>query len=92
MSRPADSRTIERGISRRATAIVRTNSNFYGEKLLTTGNPDTGRDLALFARLGLRPMPAVQADDERADVGHAAGTRGDLTCPGPGATAQPCAA
>jgi biotin synthase len=35
------------------------NSIFYGEKLLTTGNPDTERDLALFARLGLRPMPAA---------------------------------
>ncbi|MBD8525843.1 biotin synthase BioB [Pseudomarimonas arenosa] len=35
------------------------NSIFYGEKLLTTGNPDTERDQALFARLGLRPM-AVQ--------------------------------
>ena len=32
------------------------NSIFYGDKLLTTGNPDTERDLALFARLGLRPM------------------------------------
>jgi len=38
------------------------NSIFYGEKLLTTGNPDTERDLALFARLGLRPMQvAVEA-------------------------------
>jgi biotin synthase len=36
------------------------NSIFYGDKLLTTGNPDTERDLALFARLGLRPM-AVDA-------------------------------
>ncbi|TXH77825.1 MAG: biotin synthase BioB [Lysobacteraceae bacterium] len=36
------------------------NSIFYGEKLLTTGNPDTERDLALFARLGLRPMPVVE--------------------------------
>ncbi|TDK23104.1 biotin synthase BioB [Luteimonas aestuarii] len=35
------------------------NSIFYGEKLLTTGNPDTERDLALFARLGLRPMPVA---------------------------------
>ena len=33
------------------------NSIFYGEKLLTTGNPDTERDNALFERLGLRPMP-----------------------------------
>ncbi len=32
------------------------NSIFYGEKLLTTGNPDALRDQALFARLGLRPM------------------------------------
>jgi len=31
------------------------NSIFYGEKLLTTGNPDTARDDALFARLGLHP-------------------------------------
>jgi biotin synthase len=36
------------------------NSIFYGEKLLTTGNPDTEKDLALFARLGLRPMPLVE--------------------------------
>ena len=37
------------------------NSIFYGEKLLTTGNPDTERDMALFARLGLRPMPIESA-------------------------------
>jgi biotin synthase len=35
------------------------NSIFYGEKLLTTGNPDTASDLALFGRLGIRPEPAV---------------------------------
>lgn len=29
------------------------NSVFYGEKLLTTGNPDVERDNALFAKLGL---------------------------------------
>jgi biotin synthase len=34
------------------------NSIFYGEKLLTTPNPQTGADQALFARLGLTPMPA----------------------------------
>ena len=33
------------------------NSIFYGEKLLTTGNPDTEADRALFARLGLTPEP-----------------------------------
>jgi biotin synthase len=31
------------------------NSVFYGEKLLTTGNPEALRDRALFARLGLKP-------------------------------------
>jgi biotin synthase len=30
------------------------NSIFYGEKLLTTGNPDVERDDALFAELGLQ--------------------------------------
>ena len=39
------------------------NSIFYGEKLLTTGNPDTARDLALFARLGLRPMQVEAVAD-----------------------------
>jgi biotin synthase len=34
------------------------NSIFYGEKLLTTGNPDTESDHALFGRLGIRPEPA----------------------------------
>jgi biotin synthase len=32
------------------------NSIFSGERLLTTGNPDTARDSALFAKLGLRAM------------------------------------
>lgn len=32
------------------------NSIFYGEKLLTTGNPDVDNDRALFDRLGLQPM------------------------------------
>jgi biotin synthase len=31
------------------------NSIFYGDKLLTTGNPDADRDRALLQRLGLRP-------------------------------------
>jgi biotin synthase len=35
------------------------NSIFYGEKLLTTGNPDTEADRRLFERLGLRPEPAA---------------------------------
>jgi biotin synthase len=45
------------------------NSIFYGEKLLTTGNPDTERDMALFGRLGLRPMPVVeQGETVHADI------------------------
>ncbi|MDO8347514.1 MAG: biotin synthase BioB [Rugosibacter sp.] len=32
------------------------NSIFYGDKLLTTGNPEADRDEALFARLGLIPV------------------------------------
>ena len=34
------------------------NSIFYGDKLLTTGNPEVERDQALFDKLGLRPMEA----------------------------------
>jgi biotin synthase len=33
------------------------NSIFYGEKLLTTGNPDVEQDQRLFARLGIVPEP-----------------------------------
>jgi biotin synthase len=32
------------------------NSIFYGEKLLTTGNPDAARDRALLDKLGLHPL------------------------------------
>jgi biotin synthase len=32
------------------------NSIFYGEKLLTTGNPEADKDAALFGRLGLHAM------------------------------------
>ncbi len=45
------------------------NSIFYGEKLLTTGNPDTERDLALFDRLGLRAMQVTEtANTVHADI------------------------
>ena len=40
------------------------NSIFYGEKLLTTGNPDVERDRALLTRLGMqaeRPAAAARA-------------------------------
>jgi biotin synthase len=32
------------------------NSIFYGDKLLTTGNPEVEQDQALLAKLGLRPL------------------------------------
>ena len=35
------------------------NSIFYGEKLLTTGNPDVERDRTLMARLGLEAEQAT---------------------------------
>ncbi|MBI4190025.1 MAG: biotin synthase BioB [Betaproteobacteria bacterium] len=38
------------------------NSIFYGDKLLTTGNPEVQRDRALFKKLGLRPMPREQRE------------------------------
>jgi len=47
------------------------NSIFYVEKLLTTGNPDVERDQALFARLGLRPMPVPEAAAVRPATVHA---------------------
>jgi len=36
--------------------LAGTNSVFYGEKLLTTENPEAARDGSLFARLGLRAL------------------------------------
>jgi len=56
------------------------NSIFYGEKLLTTNNPQNEKDRALFARLGIRPEGNVAAV-EPADS--AAGC-----CPPPAAVAE----
>jgi biotin synthase len=39
------------------------NSIFYGEKLLTTGNPDVAADRALLERLGLHPTGVNGASD-----------------------------
>ena len=44
------------------------NSIFYGEKLLTTGNPEADRDMRLFQRLGIKP----EAREEHADEVHQA--------------------
>ncbi|MGS2742740.1 biotin synthase BioB [Halomonas sp. LS-001] len=40
------------------------NSIFYGDKLLTTGNPQADRDRALFAKLGLHPERRDTCEDE----------------------------
>lgn len=42
------------------------NSIFYGEKLLTTGNPDTLHDQQLFARLGIIAESPVCVEERRA--------------------------
>ncbi|MDR6937850.1 biotin synthase BioB [Luteibacter sp. 3190] len=45
------------------------NSIFYGEKLLTTGNPDVEHDRQLFARLGLKPMEVeIEPGTVHADI------------------------
>ena len=36
--------------------IAGANSIFYGEKLLTTANPEAETDKQLFAKLGLHPI------------------------------------
>lgn len=40
------------------------NSIFYGEKLLTTENPETNSDLALFDKLGIQPEQRRGYDDQ----------------------------
>ena len=50
------------------------NSIFYGEKLLTTGNPDVQADRALFRRLDLHPLEVVEeAGTVHADILEPAG-------------------
>ncbi len=48
------------------TFLAGANSIFYGEKLLTTGNPDMEKDRQLFARLGIKPEELK----ERPDTAH----------------------
>jgi biotin synthase len=43
------------------------NSMFYGERLLTTDNPETDRDRKLFSRLGIE-MEKVEDEQEAARV------------------------
>ena len=45
------------------------NSIFYGERLLTTSNPEAGKDMQLFGRLGIKPM---ELREEASDEAHEA--------------------
>src|SRR5687767_10929779 len=66
------------------------NSIFYGEKLLTTGNPDVARDRALLTRLGIQTLvplglttTAQSPEGESADHVHGPGC--SHAAPRPGA-------
>jgi biotin synthase len=41
------------------------NSIFYGEKLLTTANPEANQDMQLFKRLGIEPEPYSAVETRR---------------------------
>lgn len=60
------------------------NSIFYGEKLLTTGNPDVDHDRRLLERLGLQPEGA-SADPE---AGGSGGRHHGLCAPGEDGTGE----
>jgi biotin synthase len=67
------------------------NSIFYGEKLLTTGNPDVARDRALLTRLGIEPLvpPGLAASQTNEPAEHVHGPGCSHVAPRP---AQSCAA
>jgi len=67
------------------------NSIFYGEKLLTTGNPDVEHDRALFARLGLR-AEAAETTAESAGPERARESAEGRACRAPAAAAGASAA
>lgn len=48
------------------------NSMFYGERLLTTANPQNEKDRQLFARLGIRPEGRIEEGELQLD-GHCGG-------------------
>ncbi len=56
------------------------NSIFYGEKLLTTNNPETDRDRQLFRKLGISALETFEspADNARIDVAMQATQNGEL--------------
>ena len=48
------------------TFFAGANSIFYGEKLLTTSNPEASKDMQLFNRLGIRPLALQEAASDEA--------------------------
>jgi biotin synthase len=44
------------------------NSIFYGEKLLTTPNPEANKDMQLFSKLGIKPEAYEVHEDESEQV------------------------
>jgi biotin synthase len=67
------------------------NSIFYGEKLLTTGNPDVARDRELLSRLGIQPLvpPAVAAAQPSEGADHVHGPHCSHADSLPGSHAAP---
>ena len=67
------------------------NSIFYGEKLLTTGNPDVARDRALLTRLGIEPLvpPGLAGSQASEPVEHVHGPNCSHAAPRPSSS---CAA
>jgi biotin synthase len=63
------------------------NSIFYGEKLLTTPNPEAGSDHALFEKLGLHPMPAEEAPVKAKCAAQGCASAASAGCAGAAATA-----
>lgn len=55
------------------------NSIFYGDRLLTTDNPDLDHDQQLLARLGIQAEPAATSDSDQpasAETGRASAHAG----------------
>jgi biotin synthase len=50
------------------TFLAGANSIFYGEKLLTTPNPEASKDMQLFKRLGIKPEAYEVHEDEAAQA------------------------
>ena len=44
------------------------NSIFYGERLLTTSNPEASKDMQLFSKLGIRPLELGGQTDEAVEA------------------------